>query len=94
MFADTVDFSHEVAEWVDDPSGKTNAPCDNRSGKLEVADPVDGAPPYYTYPGTNGFTYHTQDAVFLPYFGASASLSYGGQTTFQGQNIPHCGGQQ
>lgn len=89
-WADTVDFSHEIAEWADDPSGNTPAPCQNRHSFLEVADSLD-TQPYYTYPGTNGFTYHVQDVTFLPYFGASTSMSYGQQVTFQGENIPYCG---
>jgi len=90
LSADVVDFSHEVAEWLDDPPGNTNAPCQNRQSYLEVADPLD-TQPYYTYPGTNGFTYHTQDVAFLPYFGESTSVTYGQYVTFQGENIPYCG---
>ncbi len=87
-FQDVDDFSHEVGEWADDPFGDTPAPC----GILEVGDPLlpFGTSAYYTYPGTNGFNYHLQDLVFLPYFGAAPATSYKNRFTFQGEQVS-CG---
>ena len=88
LYQDVDDFSHELAEWADDPFAHTAAPC----GLLEVGDPLLGleTAAYYTYIGTNGTAYHLQDLVFLPYFGAAANTSYNGQTTFQGEALTYC----
>jgi hypothetical protein len=84
-FADVDDFSHETAEWADDPFN-SKAPCSDGNSILEVGDPVIGyqTAAYYSYPAANGYTYHLQDLVYLSYFGKDASKEYGQQLTFQG----------
>jgi hypothetical protein len=78
---DVESFSHEAAEWADDPFGQNPQPCGEH---LDVADPLSGFLfHYYTHQGANGLPYTLQDLVFLPYFGAPAGTSYNGQTTFQ-----------
>jgi hypothetical protein len=84
QYQDVDDFSHETAEWMDDPFGHTPGPC---NGYLEVGDPLVpyGTSAYHSYTGLNGFSFHLQDLVFLKYFGAGAPYtSYGNQFTFQG----------
>jgi hypothetical protein len=78
-------LSHEIGEWADDPFGHTPAPC---GGYLEVADPLNNYP--YTPYTIGGFTYHAVDLAFLPWFGAPTSMSYGGQLTFQNENLAVC----
>ncbi len=80
-----VAFSHEVAEWADDPFGHTTAPCNSNGNVLEVGDPLliyDQAA-YGTYTGTNGFPYHLQDLAFLSYFGEDTSDVYNNQLSVQ-----------
>ena len=80
-------FSHEIGEWVDDPYINNGVAC----GILEVGDPEEGDPNYGGYQYTvNGFTYNLQDLVFLPYFGAPASTSVNGWTTFQNVKLSVC----
>ena len=38
----------------------------------------------------NGVTWDLQDLVWLPYFGAPASTSANGYSTFQGESIAFC----
>jgi len=65
---DVADLSHEVAEWADDPFGRTSSPCPSYP-LLEVGDPLLGQQHYYSYSGANnGFSYHLQDLVMLPFF--------------------------
>jgi hypothetical protein len=85
FFQDVVDFSHEVAEWADDPFGHTTAPCNSNGSVLEVGDPLliyDQAA-YGTYTGTNGFPYHLQDLAFLSYFGEDTSDVYNNHSPFR-----------
>jgi hypothetical protein len=86
LYADVDDFSHETAEWADDPFGQTQAPCLENNSILEVGDPLIpyNAGAYYPYPAANGYTYHLQDLVYLSYFGRDPSKEYKGQLTFQG----------
>ncbi len=73
-------LSHEEAEWINDPFTNNNSPC----GIYEVGDPLENTANYGTYPyAVNGFTYHLQDIVMPPYFGAPASTSVNGWYTFQ-----------
>jgi hypothetical protein len=73
-------LSHEAAEWINDPAVNNNSPC----GIYEVGDPLENTANYGAYPYTvNGFTYHLQDIVMPPYFGAPASTSLNGWYTFQ-----------
>jgi hypothetical protein len=85
---DVAAFSHELGEWLDDYTTNNNSPC----GIYEVGDPLEGEANYGTYPytGTNGFTYHLQDLVTPPYFGAPPALSLGGTETFVGQTLKVC----
>jgi hypothetical protein len=82
---DDAALSHEVGEWMDDPETNNAVAC----GIYEVGDPLEGGQsghPYGTWPYTvNGFTYHMQDLVLPPYFGAPLSTSINnGWFTFQG----------
>jgi hypothetical protein len=80
-------LTHEVAETLNDPSTFNNSPC----GVYEVGDPLEGEPNYGAYPYTlNGFTYHLQDIVLPPYFGAPTSTSVNGWSTFQGTSKEIC----
>jgi len=89
-------LSHEIGEYVDDPNttnGDTPAACGalgNQNQLYEVGDPieVDTSPRYgdYAY-ALGGFTYHLQDLVTPPYFGAPASTSVNGWESFQGQSF-------
>jgi hypothetical protein len=83
--ADVAGLSHEVGEWADDPWGSTPSPC---GAFLEVADPLNAYP--YTPYTVNGFTYHVVDLAFLSWFGAPTSMSFGGQLTFEGENLAVC----
>ncbi len=79
-------LSHELGEWLDDPLTTNGVQC----GIYEVGDPLERGQPNHPY-GTwtyklHGFTYHLQDLVFPPYFGAptSTSLPSPYDFTFQG----------
>lgn len=81
---DVAALSHEVGEWIDDPLINNSVAC----GIYETGDPLEGGQsghPYGTwvYP-LNGFTYHLQDLVLPPYFGAPTTTSVNGWLTFQG----------
>jgi hypothetical protein len=83
-------LSHEVGEWYDDPLTNNGVAC----GILEVGDPLENGQPGHPY-GTwaytlKGFTYHLQDLVFLPYFGAPPNTSVNSWFTFQGYNLTVC----
>jgi hypothetical protein len=85
-------LSHEVGEWMDDPltNGGNNSPC----GILENGDPLEGGQPGHPYGDwaytLNGFTYHLQDLVMLPYFGAPHSRSVNGWLSFQNAALSIC----
>ncbi len=80
-------LTHEVAETINDASTFNNSPC----GIYEVGDPLEGEANYGAYPYTlNGFTYHLQDIVLPPYFGAPTSTSVNGWSTFQGTSKEVC----
>jgi hypothetical protein len=87
---DTVTFSHEIGEWMNDPFVDNNVGCQDNS-ILEVGDPL--VLHDYEYL-VNGFKYHLQDLVFLPYFGASKKTSLHGWYSFQRGDETHvCPGQ-
>ena len=81
-------LSHELGEWLDDPSthnfvtswgdvGQVQGSC---SFSLEVGDAVTGTAFEVTM---GGFTYHPEDLVFLPWFARQTpSSSVNGQYTF------------
>lgn len=76
-------LSHEVGEWVDDPLVVNLTGNPTPCGALEVGDPEETEPNSGNFPYTfNGFTYHLQDLVWLPYFGAPRSTSANGALTF------------
>ena len=92
LFSEDVSaLSHELGEWADDPlinqPNGNNTPC----GILEVGDPLEGLANFGTFPYVlHGFTFHLQDLVTLPYFGAPPSTSVNGFFTFQGQVLTVC----
>ncbi len=72
-------LSHEVGEWMDDPFGNNIVPAWGNVGQvsgcqnnLENGDPVTGIAFTVT---TNGFTYHPEDLVFLPWFSRQSPSS-------------------
>jgi len=80
-------LSHEMGEWLDDPFTTNNSPC----GIYEVGDPLEGDANYGDYNYVVGnMTYHLQDLAQPPYFGAPASTSLAGRTTFQGTSLAVC----
>lgn len=82
-------LSHEIGEWQLDPfTNNTQSPC---GGLLENGDPLEGLANYGDYPYVvNGFTYHLQDLVDITYFGAPASTTVNGDTTFQAEKVSVC----
>jgi hypothetical protein len=85
-------LSHEIGEWIDDPNTNNAVPPACGSGAvLENGDPLEGNTNYGDYAYTvGGVTWDLQDLVFLPYFGAPASTSVNGYSTFQGETIAFC----
>lgn len=67
--------SHEVGEWLDDPFTNNHVFCNDNS-ILENGDPLVPFGQYGTFTqNLNGKTWHPQELVFLPYFGAPVSTS-------------------
>lgn len=97
VFAQDVSaLSHEAGEYIDDPlvvntnGNIIDSKCAqvNGSNILEVGDPEEGFSQdgylYGAYPYTlSGFTFHLQDLVYLPYFGAPSTTSADGSMTFR-----------
>jgi hypothetical protein len=80
-------LSHEMGEWLDDPFTNNNSPC----GIYETGDPLEREANYGGYPYVaNGMTYNLQDLAQPPYFGAPASTTLAGRTTFQGTALSVC----
>jgi len=78
-------LSHEVGEWADDPLVVNTNGNPVACGILENGDPEESFANFGGFPYTfNGFTYNLQDLVYMPYFGAKASISAGSSLTFQG----------
>jgi len=72
--SDTSAMSHEIAEWMDDPSGANPTPSWGNIGQvsgcqanLEVGDPLSGTLDQI-YMSSNGYTYHVQDLAFTSWF--------------------------
>ena len=72
--SDTSAMSHEIAEWMDDPSGNNPTPSWGNIGQvngcqanLEVGDPLSGTLEQIYMPA-NGYTYHVQDLAFTSWF--------------------------
>ena len=93
--------SHEVGEWMDDPFVDNAVPdCqDNTGGFLEVGDPLEINPVhrYGVFPvKSNGYRFHPQSLVYLPYFGAPKTTSVGNNYSFKGfhyDGVKVCNGQ-
>jgi hypothetical protein len=79
-------LSHEVGEWLDDPLTDNRVAC----GIYEVGDPLEGGQSGHPYGSwaykLHGFTYHLQDLVLPPYFGAPTTTAMPApyDFTFQG----------
>jgi hypothetical protein len=89
--SDVTDLSHEVAEWMDDPTGDNQTPPWGNVGQvtegcqanLEVGDPLAGTNFAVTMP--NGYTYHPQDLAFKSwFFGDQPSTGVNGWYSFNG----------
>ena len=87
-------LSHELGEWLLDPFVDNVAPtlCALRGNSiLENGDPLENNPNFGDYPYTvNGFTFHPQDLVTMPYFGAPPATSVNSFFTFQGEKLSVC----
>jgi hypothetical protein len=88
IFGGTKDISpisHEVQEWVDDPSGNNPVPAWGGIGQvsgcqnnLEVGDPMSGTlMPAIVMP--NGKTYHLQEQAFFSWFMGTPVTGAGGK---------------
>ncbi|HSP18455.1 MAG TPA: hypothetical protein VLQ79_03010 [Myxococcaceae bacterium] len=106
LLADISTVDHEVGEWLNDPyvnnvvptwkyppPGDPNAIC-SFNPFLEVGDPQGNGPTYFEFPTVviplNGFSYHLQDLVMLPWFtGEKPSSAFGGWYDFPGTNQIH-----
>jgi hypothetical protein len=87
--ADVTPLSHEISEWMNDPFGSNLVPAWQSPGapgacqnNLETADPV-ATLPNAGYPVTiDGFTYHPQNQVLLPWFTHGPSDTFEGALSF------------
>ena len=73
--ADVTPMSHEISEWMNDPFGNNEVPAwqppDGSAGcrnNLETGDPVAALPNAGSPVTIDGFTYHPQTQVLLPWF--------------------------
>lgn len=72
--SDTAGMSHEIAEWMNDPTGANPTPAWGNIGQVvgcqanyEVGDPLSGTlMPAIKMP--NGFSYHVQELAFFGWF--------------------------
>lgn len=85
-------MSHEVGEWMDDPTGinpvpswgaEGQVPVGSCQGNLEVGDPLSGT----AFPSVtqNGFTYAFQELAFFSWFYGGTSLGSGGKYSNNGK---------
>jgi len=81
--ADTSVMTHEVSEWINDPSTVNPTPAWGHIGQqpgcqnnLEVGDPLSGT----LFPNVTlgGFTYHLQEMAFYSWFFGAPSIGAGG----------------
>jgi hypothetical protein len=84
--ADTITLSHEMAEWLADPSTHNPTPAWGSRGDcqkiLEVADPLEDTS--YTI-DINNFKYHVQDLAFISwYFNQKPSIGLAGLYSLYG----------
>lgn len=90
-------LSHEVAEWLNDPTVQNLTPSWGHTGQvtgcqndLEVGDPLSGT----LFPSVtlNGFTYHPQELAFFSwFFRQSPSIGSGGRYSNNGSFITGAG---
>jgi hypothetical protein len=73
---------------MDDPFVDNHVPCSDNS-IMENGDPL--VLDDHAYP-VNGFTYHLQDLVFIPYFGAPRNFSVNRWLSFQNDETSTCPG--
>jgi hypothetical protein len=88
LLADVSTLNHEMGEWLNDPYVNNivpvweypplNVTCSDNS-YLEVGDPQGNGPQFFAFPTVpvylNGYTYHLQDLVMLPWFAGEAPSS-------------------
>ena len=72
-YSDVATLSHEISEWMDDPTGNNPTPYWGHIGQqtgcqnnLEVGDPLSGTG--ITVTGSNAYTYHLQEMAFKSWF--------------------------
>ena len=101
VFSATADigvWSHEIAEWMDDPFVQASVsgggvddltPAWGHVGQvsgcqnnLEVGDPLSGT--QFSTTGVGGFVYHYQDEAFMDWFYRTRSNGTGSRYSFQG----------
>ena len=90
--ADVSVLSHEVMEWVNDPSGNNLTPpwgvvgqVSGCQGNFETGDPLSGT--LHTPVTLGGFTYHIQEQAYFSWFfnsNGTASLAQGGKFSTNG----------
>lgn len=89
--ADTSALSHELGEWMNDPTGVNLTPAWGHLGQVpgcqtnyEVGDPLSGTlMPSVLMP--NGFTYHLQEMAFFDwYYRISPSIGVNGRYSMNG----------
>jgi hypothetical protein len=88
--ADVAAASHELNEWINDPSGVNPTPPWGNIGQVsgcqsnfEVGDPLSGSL-MPAFPGSNGFTYHLQEEAFFSWFYGGTGLAAGGRDSSNG----------
>ncbi|MFN8058575.1 MAG: hypothetical protein U0Q12_05370 [Vicinamibacterales bacterium] len=88
LLADVSTFNHELGEWLNDPYVNnivplwafppSNTVCGDNPF-LEVGDPQGNGPEFFLFPTVpvplNGFVYHLQDLVMLPWFAGEVPSS-------------------
>ncbi len=72
-YSDVATLSHEIAEWMNDPTGNNPTPYWGHIGQvsgcqnnLEVGDPLSGTG--VTVTGSNAYVYHLQELAFKSWF--------------------------
>lgn len=96
---DVVIWSHEMAEWLDDPFVQASVPgggvddltpawgdsgqVSGCQNNLENGDPLTGVAEF-SIVGAGGYTYHFQDLAFHDWFYRTKSTGTGGKFSFQG----------
>jgi hypothetical protein len=83
-------LSHEILEWINDPSGMNLTPASCNIGQVrgcqnnfETGDPLSGTlRPAVVMP--NGVTYHLQDNAFFSWFYGTGFTAAGGKFSSAG----------